>query len=330
MKESINKAYNVLRKSAITGNSILNGIIGDHLEKNFNPASIKMNFYQNDNLIKLTSQSIKNVHPNPSPNIFILVHGLVSNEHFWDFKETPEINYGALLEKDFNITPFYLRFNSGLHISENGQELSALIEKLFESYPIPIESINFISHSMGGLITRSACYYAEQDNKKWVTKVKKIFFLGSPHLGAPLEKLGNVTSHILKTIPNFVTNIIASVADLRSAGMKDLRYGYIHHEEWEGKNPDALLENNKLPIPLMKNATHYVITGSITEDPEHFLSLWLGDSLVRKPSALAKSSDEKFCLNFEGEHLKEFPGVAHLGLMANQKVYDQIKTWIAE
>ena len=47
-------------------------------------------------------------------------------------------------------TPFYLRYNTGLHISKNGQKFSEMMDSLFKTYPVNIEEIMVIGHSMGG------------------------------------------------------------------------------------------------------------------------------------------------------------------------------------
>ena len=40
------------------------------------------------------------------------------------------MDHGATLATTLGYTPVYLRYNSGLHTSQNGHELSALLEQL--------------------------------------------------------------------------------------------------------------------------------------------------------------------------------------------------------
>jgi len=183
---------------------------------------------------------------------------------------------------------------------------------------------------MGGLVVRRACYDATQHQMDWVKKVQKLFFLGSPHLGTPLEKIGNVVSNVLQAVPRPYTKLAGDVVNLRSSGIKDLRYGYVTDEDWEGQDPDAMLQNNKNTIPLLEGVTHYIITGRLTEDSEHPVVQWFGDAMVRKPSALGQSKDEEHSIPFPLEHHREFPKVGHLKLTRFPEIYEQIKLWCEE
>ena len=117
------------------------------------------------------------------------------------------------------------------------------------------------------------------------------------------------------------------VINLRSAGIKDLRYGYLLDEDWKGKDPDTLLKNSKNAVPLLEGVSYYIISGTVTEDPESIFSVWFGDALVRKPSVLGKDKSGIHTLPIPEENHKEFPGFAHLTLMHDPKVYEQIKEW---
>jgi triacylglycerol lipase len=326
LKDSFEKTVSVLKTGATKGVTILNGIVGDTLEENVNSMSLKMQFYKGGKPIILTKDEIKKIHPKPSSKICILVHGLASDELMWNFPKSKE-NYGKLLEKDFGYTSFYLRYNSGLHISENGKNLSLLIHTLFKNYPTTIKELILIGHSMGGLVIRSACYYGDKQNVTWIYKIKKIFFLGSPHLGAPLEKFGNVVTNILEKIPNPFTKITKNVINLRSAGIKDLRYGYLLDEDWKGKDPDTLLKNSKNVVPLLEGVDYFIISGTVTDDPESIFSIWFGDAMVRKQSALGRDRTGLHTLPIPETNHKEFPGIAHIALMNEPKIYDQIKEW---
>src|SRR5262249_34877085 len=149
----------------------------------------------------------------------VLVHGLMSTEHVFELEggET----YGTLLARDLGYTPFALRYNSGLHISENGEALDDLLGRFVAAYPVPREEITVIGHSMGGLVIRSAAHAASARDSRWLPLVTRAFYLGSPHLGAPLERFGNVLTWALARIPNPYTELAADIINLRSSGVKD-------------------------------------------------------------------------------------------------------------
>ncbi|MFC1849923.1 esterase/lipase family protein [candidate division CSSED10-310 bacterium] len=312
------------------GVSVLNGIVGDYLVAQQNDLAIRMQFVKQNKLLPLTSESLRAAYPNLTPKICILVHGLSTDERIWNFRDGVNKTYGTLLQQDLGITPFYVRFNSGLHISENGKKLAQLIADLIEAYPIPVEDIIFLAHSMGGLVTRSACYYGSRQAARWVTKVRKLFFLGTPHRGAPLEKVGNVFTNILKFIPRPYTHHVADIINIRSSGIKDLRFGYLVDEDWTGYNPDSLLQNNQQPIPLLAGAAHYIVSGTLTEDPDHYFTLLFGDGMVRKSSVLGQARQKGFQVPFDPDNHKEFPKIRHIKLAHSPQVYEQIKIWCQE
>ena len=68
---------------------------------------------------------------------------------------------GDQLRDDLDYSPLYLRYNTGRHISTNGQQFAQMLQALCDAWPIPVESVSLLGHSMGGLIIRSACWYAQ-------------------------------------------------------------------------------------------------------------------------------------------------------------------------
>ena len=48
----------------------------------------------------------------------------MATESIWDFPGDPDTTYGSLLARDHGVTPIYLRYNTGQHISVNGRELA--------------------------------------------------------------------------------------------------------------------------------------------------------------------------------------------------------------
>ena len=74
-------------------------------------------------------------------------------------------NYGTALAEVLGQTPIYLLYNSGRHVSTNGQDLSELLEKLLAQWPVPVEELVIVAHSMGGLVARSAVHYGQAAQK---------------------------------------------------------------------------------------------------------------------------------------------------------------------
>ena len=326
-KSQVKSVTKSLPKFIEFGTSILNGIIGDYLEEKNNELKIEMGFYYHNKPVKLESNDIQEIYSDITPKICILIHGLCANEFEWKLCGTEDKDYGERLQSDLGYTPLYLRYNSGLHISENGKRLSTIISNLVDAYPIKIDEIIFICHSLGGLITRSACDYGIEHEADWTSKVKRLFFLASPHLGAPFERFGNVLTHVLKVINNPITQLVGDIINLRSSAIKDLRYGYIKDDDWKGYDSDELLEDNRNNASLLPNAVHYNIAASLTENPKHPLNMYVGEPLVPLYSAFGKSKIKEKSIHFPKEHNIVFSKTGHIKIANSNYVYKQIYDW---
>jgi triacylglycerol lipase len=316
-----------IKRAADFSVSILNGVLGDRLQNT--PLSIEMNFYLNNERIVLDKGNIATIYATSNmvltPKLCLLIHGVTDNERTWTMPDSSD--YGRLLAQDFGYTPFYLRYNTGLHISDNGQLLATILEQLITHYPINIEEICIIAHSMGGLITHSACHLAQAQNLTWPKRIKQIFLLATPHLGSFLEKFANLTTNILEKVPNWHTRLVGKVLNLRSAGIKDMRFGYLTEADWKNEDADKLLKNNKTPPKLLENAAYYVVSGRLTLEEKHWVTHLFGDILVTTNSATAHSKNASE-FNFPIENHVQMPKMYHFQLQNSPKVYEQLTKWL--
>lgn len=306
------------------GEAALNAVLGDYLEREGSELAIRMAFYHHARPLALTAAALRAAHPNATARICVLVHGMGHTEASWSFPGEPTVSYGSLLQRDVGVTPFYLRYNSGRHISQNGRELAERLEQLIEAYPVAVEEISLLGHSMGGLVIRSACHYAAERSLSWIERTRRAFYVGSPHLGAPLEKGGHLVSRALSAIDDPVVRLIGAVADLRSAGVKDLRHGSLLDEDWQPS--EAGTPARPRPVPLRAHMDHYLIAGTLTKNEAHVFGKLLGDALVRVPSAL----DPGVRAGLPRDHLEVFPGVHHVGLLHHPEVYARIRGWFGD
>ena len=223
-------------------------------------------------------------------------------------------------------TPVYLRYNTGRHVSENGEQLAAMMEILVRAWPVPVKEIVLIGHSMGGLVSRSACHHGKQRGNGWVGSVRHVFCVGTPHLGAPLEKIGNVVGWALSAFD--VTRPFGRIVNGRSVGIKDLRFGYLVEEDWRGRDVDALLEDNRHGIAFLDSAAHYFVAATVTENPDHPLGYLIGDTLVRFASASGRGRTPAKRIPFRDEHGHHLSAMTHLRLLNHPAVYHQIRLWL--
>lgn len=318
---------------------LVNGLIGDHLRERGNGLDMGMRLRFDDRFFE-PCETAAVMGDAATPKLALFIHGLSATEASWSLYAeecwgSPDVTFATKLRDDLGYTPVFLRYNSGLHISENGRELSRLLDELLAHWPVPLVDLAIIGHSMGGLIARSATHYAAahevtDDGVRpgWLSKLRHVFTLGSPHLGSPLEKAGHAATSFLGAIPTPATQVVASVARRRSAAIKDLRHGYLVDEDWVGKDPDAWLSTPRTEVAFVDGVTYVFIGASITKDPEHPLGQLVGDFLVRLPSSTyehVETQRSKFTIE-----KRVFGGLHHMNLQIRPEVYEQLKTWLAQ
>ncbi|MGO9754309.1 MAG: esterase/lipase family protein [Solirubrobacteraceae bacterium] len=304
---------------------VLGGIHGDHLEQDASKLAIEMSLRRSGRDVALDAGSLSAAFPDASSRLAVFIHGLsCTEETWWRFGEKSS-HYGLRLQRELAFTPLYVRYNTGLRISDNGQRLAALIAQIVRSWPVAVDELVLIGHSMGGLVVRSACHYGEQAGQGWVSDVRHVFCLSSPHLGAPLEKAANVAGWVLGRFPE--TKPLARVINGRSQGIKDLRFGYLVDEDWQDQDPDALLENNRHHIPFLQTANYYYVGATLSSNPRHPVGYLVGDLLVRFPSSSGQgAAGQRIPFSIDNGH--HAPGLNHFNVLNDPDVYRQIYNWL--
>src|SRR5712664_2712651 len=155
----------------------LNGVLGDYLLATANPLAIQMRFRRGGQALELERQALRAAIPEAGGKLLVLVHGSSMSDLQW---KRHGHDHGKALARDLGYVPFYLHYNSGLHISTNGRALAGLLETLVEQWPVPLEELAIVGHSMGGLVSRSACHAAAVAVQRWLPYLRKLVCLGSP------------------------------------------------------------------------------------------------------------------------------------------------------
>ena len=297
------------------------GLRGDALEAEGSPLHQPMAVRVNGAPVPPHAEALAAAFPGATERVVVFLHGLMETEFSWGVRET----YGTRLAHDLDWTPVCVRYNSGRRISHNGRSLSELMEALVASWPVEVERIALVGHSMGGLVARSACHRAAEDGADWVARMRHSVSLGSPHMGAPLEQAVHVLSAGLAALPE--TRVFANFLRRRSGGIRDLRQGSLVDEDWTGCDPDALRAAACAEVPLCEGATHCFVSATITRSERHPLGRLLGDVLVLTPSASGRSRTRR--IPFDEEYGMHVGGAHHFALLNHPAVYEKLRSWLA-
>jgi pimeloyl-ACP methyl ester carboxylesterase len=275
------------------------------------------------------TETLAAAFPTATDRVVVFLHGWCLTEQSWSRRpptaceDQDSRNYAARLRDDLGFSPVYLRYNTGLHISVNGRTLADILEQLHAQWPVPIAELVLVGHSMGGLLARSACHYGARQQQHWTESVSHVVCLGSPHLGADLEKGVNIASWALARLPE--TQAIATFLNTRSGGVKDLRFGACIDEDWCDVDPDEFLQDRCQEAPLLPHATYHFVAATVAPP---LLGMITGDHLVRSYSASGRGKSRR--IPFDAEHGLTLSGLNHLDLLNHPLVYAKLRDWLAD
>lgn len=302
----------------------LNGVMGDRLQASANPLATPMTLrFRNHVLDWAAPPDADQV----SGKVLMVIHGLCMNERQWNSQQAGEpVNHAELLGAALGHTPVYVRYNSGLHVSENGHLLARHLHLLVQHWPVPVTELSVLAHSMGGLVTRSALFAASQAGISWPAVLKNIVFLGTPHHGSPLERAGNWVDVVLGSTP--YSRPFAKLGQLRSAGVTDLRYGHVLDADWQGHDRFRRKPDSRVHLPLPSDVACFAVAATTSAKRSPLADRLVGDGLVPLHSALGQHDDPQRCLNFAPDHQYLAYRTSHLALLSSPAVARQLLTWL--
>lgn len=294
---------------------VLNGAFGDQLAARHDRRAIQMSFrrYEADVPVEQL-RLLPDAQGRPRKTV-VFLHGLMGDEIIWQTGEGPDdVRFGPRLQRELDVHCLYVRYNSGLHISENGRRLHQLLTELVGTFPAAVGELALVGHSMGGLVIRSAGYYGMRNeelkiqkevptatspspppdqtgsrqpvtgNSAWLERLRDVFLLGVPNDGSFLEQNSHLTSLILRKINLWPTRAISGLIDKRSNGIKDLRFARLVDEDWQNEHADDLFPPRTV-VPPLPGVRYHVLVGSLLKTAGSALHDYFGDGLVGGGSA---------------------------------------------
>jgi pimeloyl-ACP methyl ester carboxylesterase len=287
--------------------SILNGVYGDQLLLTDNELTLDMQFfYQSQAIDDQLCSALKS----PSKKIMLFIHGLCMSHHCW---KSNDKNLSSSMADTLGFTPIYLNYNTGRTIADNGQQLARQLEQLIDSWPVSVSQITMVGHSMGGLIARSAHYYGEQYHCRWIDLNKKMASIGTPHAGAPLEKIACQLEKLMQLSP-YATPFIR-LTKMRSQGIENLRYSEI-------------TDTGDKFLPLPTAVEYFALAATLNKRERFTAENFLGDGLVTPDSAFGQRQNPIHSLLIPPENKWLGYELGHNEMLTHPGVYQQLEKWL--
>lgn len=278
--------------------SITNGVFGQLLARQQSPYALPMTMLPRPPTLERDT-------------LILFIHGLCMNEACWNHPAQAEFIDWAGPRLDAQVRT--LRYNTGRHISDNGRDLADLLAGMV----LPSRLI-LIGHSMGGLVARSALHQARERGDAWVERLSHLACLGSPHQGAVLERLGNQANRLLGATP--YSRPLMRLGNLRSDGIRDLRFGYVIEEQWRDRPLDEPRPHGK--VPLDPKVRQLFLAGSISGEGQQPAR---GDWLVQVDSGLGLR------LYQDAPYLTRrlLYRLGHMAMLEDPRTYACLKEWLS-
>jgi pimeloyl-ACP methyl ester carboxylesterase len=309
--------------------SALNGFWGDRLAEQRAALAPVLSMRTHGGRLRRVPDNVVHDLEGPSGKLVVFLHGLCENERFWWYGAEkswgdPGVTYGSLLRDDRDWTPLYVHYNTGLHVSDNGQRLAEYLETLVDRWPVPVTEIALVGHSMGGLVARSAAHRAADDGLAWHAALRHIVGLGTPHLGAPLERWVNAGTHAMARLPE--TRPFAVWLNRRSVGIKDLRYGAVIEDDWLGFDADERLIDRCTPALLLPGVAYSMVSATLSQRSDGALA---HDLLVEHISAHGTGRPGATRrIEFEVDRLLHVGRRTHFHLLDDREIYPRLRAWL--
>ncbi|QIG42176.1 alpha/beta hydrolase [Nocardioides anomalus] len=286
-------------------NAAVNGLIGDRLLRERPQMAIAMAVRRDGADVELETEALRKAFPQATGRLVLFLHGLCENESYWDRGRATAPTYAdALAERGW--TPVMLRANTGLGLRENGAALASLGQRLVDAWPVEVERVALVGHSLGGLVIRAAGAVMSDVERPWAERVSDVVTLGTPHLGAPIAWGVGHGSRALQALEE--TAAFGRILDWRSRGVHDLVAG--------------LAED----VPPLPHARYHLVAATLTRDRRHPVGDLVGDLLVRPRSAYGR--DRRRTL-FPGADVLHVGRTDHFGLLNHPDVHRALRDWLA-
>ncbi|TWH04968.1 PGAP1-like protein [Nocardioides sp. J9] len=290
--------------------SAVNGLIGEELRRDRPRLAIEMGVRRDGRDVVLTPDGVAAAFPAATGRLVVFLHGLCETEDYWRrHRDRVGATYGETLAGR-GWTPVYLRANTGLALRENGVVLASLLQRLVDAWPVEVEQVALVGHSLGGLVMRaSSAVVADGDAPAaWTRLVSDVVTLGTPHLGSWFAVSADHASRGMARLPEVAA--FGRIIDRQAPGIRDL------------------VEGLAQDVPPLPHARYRLVTATLTRSPRHPVASTIGDLLVTPRSATGR--DRRGTELFPGAEVLHLGRTDHFGLLNHPDVHTALVRWLAE
>lgn len=284
--------------------SVVNGVVGDKLQEWEHPLALHMELVDEHG----HDVQLAQLNAGSRSGVVLFIHGLCLSESDWHGHNGRQF-FDELREQGYGLA--WVRYNTGLPIWENGNQLAAFLEAQWKQEE-PAKSLRLIGHSMGGLLIRSACHYGSESGHQWLQSLTHAAYLATPHDGAPMEKIGNMANSLLGVTP--YSRPLMALGNIRSLGIRSLRHANITEPHDDSQR--------QIPLPFYEECEHLLLGARKFYEPTN---RWLGDGLVPEESAMGGP-------HFPADHKRlrrvMMDDVGHITLLQDARLFDHLRGWL--
>ncbi|MBF6620711.1 MAG: hypothetical protein ITG02_10845 [Patulibacter sp.] len=304
----------------------LNGAFGERFAPADGPLAVPMTLRHDGRDLPLDPEALRRAFPVASGRVAVLVHGLGMTDDAWSPRHPRHVAYADVLRRDFGFSVLTVRYNTGRRIAANGVELASLLERLSAAWPDGIRDLSLIGHSMGGLVCRSATTVGADSGHRWIGELDHVVLLGSPLLGASLERAAATAASLLDRLPE--SRFASTLLNLRSDGVLDLRDGTLTDDHHPPRNDPWPWGERGDAVPLLPGVGHHVVAATLARNPEAWWAAKLIGDLLVTPSSASSAARGVRRLLFEADDVVTLGGLSHFDLLHHPDVARQLRRWL--
>ena len=120
------------------------------------------------------------------------------------------------------------------------------------------------------------------------------------------------------------------LTQLRSAGITDLRYGFVVDADWQDHDRFRRQPDRRTPVPLPETVACFTLAATTAAKRSPVADRLIGDGLVPLPSALGQHADPLRTLHFPKTHQFIAYKMNHMALLNSPEVTRQLLVWLGD